>query len=126
MTIDIGFSKIRDFEYIAKRIIENSNYHGVRPPVMTFTGTVKIHGCNLGICQKPDGRLEQGIFKLQEKLLDPKDVKNTGEYVRWVVEDAIDELDDKIKELNLDHRAVKVAIGKKAAAYFKNHIKNGD
>ena len=86
----------------------------------------KIHGCNLGICQKPDGRLEQGIFKLQEKLLDPKDVKNTGEYVRWVVEDAIDELDDKIKELNLDHRAVKVAIGKKAAAYFKNHIKNGD
>lgn len=344
MTIDIGFSKIRDFEYVAKRIIENSQFHGVRPPVIEFVGTVKIHGCNLGICQKPDGRLiiqtretivnesnnffgaydfvqknketfekifdavrkthypadykdiyifteyfgqgiqrkvgvkhlerrvaildivikedeenktklgykqlknyhdfsndyvkfitqypgfkqvidfgaseeelrevlqvlqdytfevekhcpvaafhlpqdftedligegivwqavdapenhggiffkvkgvkhiktkqpktpeelalldaatifaetaldgrlEQGIFKLQEKLLDPKDVKNTGEYVRWVVEDAIDELDDKIKELNLDHRAVKVAIGKKAAAYFKNHIKNGD
>ena len=345
MTIDIGFSKIRDFEYIAKRIIENSNYHGVRPPVMTFTGTVKIHGCNLGICQKPDGRLiiqtretivnesnnffgaydfvqknkeafekifdavrksyypadykdiyifteyfgqgiqrkvgvkhlerraaildivikddeenktklgykklsnyhdlsnesvmfitqypgfkqvvdfgapeeelrsvlqilqdytyevekncpvarfhlpddfsepligegivwqaiegpenhlglafkvkgvkhvkvkepktpeelalmdastafattalesgrlEQGIFKLQEKLLVPKDIKNTSVYVRWVVGDVADELGDKIKELGLDARAVAVAVGKQAAAYFKNHIKQGD
>ena len=41
MTIDIGFSKIRDFEYITKRIIENSQFHGVRPPVIEFVGTVK-------------------------------------------------------------------------------------
>ena len=126
MTIDIGFSKIRDFEYVAKRIIENSQFHGVRPPVIEFVGTVKIHGCNLGICQKPDGRLEQGIFKLQEKLLDPKDIKNTSVYVRWVVGDVADELGDKIKELGLDARAVAVAVGKQAAAYFKNHIKQGD
>ena len=345
MTIDIGFSKIRDFEYIAKRIIENSQFHGVRPPVVEFVGTVKIHGCNLGICQKPDGRLiiqtretivsetnnffgaydfvqknketfekifdavrkahypadykdiyifteyfgqgiqrkvgvkhlerrvaildivikedeenktklgykqlknyhdfsndyvkfitqypgfkqvidfgaseevlkevlqvlqdytyevekhcpvaafhlpedfkedligegivwqainsparhlgltfkvkgvkhvkvkqpmspeqlalldastafavtalesgrlEQGIFKLQEKLLDPKDIKNTGEYVRWVVGDVADELSDKIKELGLDTRSVAVAVGKKAAAYFREYLKQGE
>lgn len=62
-------------------------------------------------------RLEQGLTKLLEKNLDHSK-RNTGEYVKWIVEDIQKENDDVVKASGLDFKDIQGAIQKTAREFY--------
>lgn len=65
-------------------------------------------------------RLEQGLTKLREMGLDSDDVKNMGEYLRWITNDVLREEANLLVESQLDVMAVKKQIATTARQYFLN------
>lgn len=99
MSIDLGFSKIRDFEWLSKRIIDNAKFHNKLAPKLTFTGTVKIHGGNIGVSQKPDGEI---VVQTRETIVTPKD-DFYGVY--QYVQDNLDDLKKIFARVRADYQA---------------------
>lgn len=51
MTKHISFPSIEQFRSVIKHITDNCKHHQVVLPILTFTGTVKLHGTNHGVCR---------------------------------------------------------------------------
>lgn len=51
----ISFPSIDQFRNVIKHVTENCKHHQVVLPTLNFTGTVKLHGTNHGVCRGPDG-----------------------------------------------------------------------
>jgi len=62
-----------------------------------------------------NNRLEQGLSYLKENNIDIES-KNTGEFIRWIINDVLKEEKELIQ--NLNEKKVKVAIAEKARNYF--------
>lgn len=68
-----------------------------------------------------ESRLQQGIHKLQEMGLEPEP-KNTGAYIKWVVQDVLKEEGDTIVANGFDWKKLSGNISNKARQYFLNHL----
>lgn len=68
-----------------------------------------------------ENRLEQGVQVMKENGIYP-DSKNTGEFLRWVVNDVLKEETDTILESNLDDKKLKSAITTKARVWYLNRL----
>lgn len=68
-----------------------------------------------------ENRLNQGIAKLGEKGLDV-DVKNTGSFMQWVVQDAIKEEFDTIVASGFDMKEIGKAASDKAKQFWFNYL----
>ncbi|ASD50537.1 RNA ligase [Acidovorax phage ACP17] len=44
------FPSIGQFSVVCKSVRDNAGYHNENPPVLTATGTVKLHGTNAAVC----------------------------------------------------------------------------
>ncbi len=66
-------------------------------------------------------RLEQGISFFKENNIE-NETKNTGEFIRWVVNDVLKEELDTIESNNLNEKKIKSAIANKARLWFINQI----
>lgn len=51
MAQHIKFPSIDQFRNVIRTVRDNSKYHGVANPTLTFVGTVKLHGTNHAVCQ---------------------------------------------------------------------------
>jgi hypothetical protein len=68
-----------------------------------------------------ENRLEQGISYFNENNIEV-DSKNTGEFLRWIVNDVLKEEKDTIESSNLSEKDIKGAIVAKARVWFLNRI----
>lgn len=68
-----------------------------------------------------ENRLLQGISWLKENNKD-LDIKSTGDFLRWVVNDIIKEETDTIIKNNLDPKKINSACSNKARMWFINYI----
>lgn len=68
-----------------------------------------------------ENRLEQGISFFNENNIDTEP-KNTGEFLRWVVNDVLKEERDTLDKSGFDEKMVKNAIVTKARIWFLNNI----
>lgn len=57
MTQHIKFPSIEQFRNVIRTVRDNSKYHGVANPTLTFVGTVKLHGTNHAVCQDWAGEI---------------------------------------------------------------------
>jgi hypothetical protein len=57
MTQHIKFPSIDQFRNVIRTVRDNSKYHGVANPTLTFVGTVKLHGTNHAVCQNWVGEI---------------------------------------------------------------------
>ncbi len=64
-----------------------------------------------------EGRLEQGLEVLKAKAL-TVEMKNIGEYLRWINTDVERECAEELKTNNLDWKAVSKAVQAKARTYY--------
>ncbi|XAI97345.1 hypothetical protein [Leptolyngbya phage Lbo-JY46] len=64
-------------------------------------------------------RLKQGLDYLKENHIDV-DIKNTGQFLGWIVRDVLKEEGDTIKSNNLEEKKVKATIVNKARSWFIN------
>lgn len=67
-------------------------------------------------------RLEQGITFLRDELQLEISPKNTGAFIKWVVQDVIKEEKDNIIENGFDFKKVAQAISKIASKWYLKHI----
>ncbi len=68
-----------------------------------------------------ENRLEQGITFFNENNI-KVDMKSTGRFLGWVINDILKEESDTIKNNNFDNKKIKSAISKKARTWFLNRI----
>jgi hypothetical protein len=68
-----------------------------------------------------ENRLNQGIDKMRELGKDV-DLKNTGEFIRWVINDVYKEENDTIVKNQLDPKKLNGYISKKAQMFWKNYV----
>ena len=68
-----------------------------------------------------ENRLEQGITYFKENNIEI-DSKNTGEFLRWVINDVLKEEKDTMETNELDEKKVKSAIVFKARIWFLNYL----
>jgi hypothetical protein len=69
-----------------------------------------------------NARLEQGLYKLTEMGLDNKEMKNVGEYIRWVVTDILREEEDTIVANDIDAKKISRSIADVARKYYINAL----
>lgn len=67
-------------------------------------------------------RLEQGFQYLERNSSAPPDQTNTGDFLRWVVNDVIKEEQDTIVKNQLDVKKINSAISAKARVWYFNHL----
>jgi hypothetical protein len=79
----IAFPSIEQFRSVIKHIKYNCSYHGVPLPTLTFTGTVKLHGTNHGICRAPSGE----IYTQSRERITTFESDNAGSHV-WTIQNA--------------------------------------
>jgi hypothetical protein len=98
MTQHIKFPSIEQFRNVVKQVRENSKYHGVANPTLTFTGTVKLHGTNHAVCQNWVGEI---YTQSRERITTPENDNhgssawthdNRGIF-RWVFDNVREVLD---------------------------------
>lgn len=65
----ISFPKIQQFANVIKQVRDSANWHGITPPVVTFKGTVKLHGTNAAVCVSPEGQM---YFQSRERIITPE------------------------------------------------------
>lgn len=70
-----------------------------------------------------ENRLKQGLDKLREKGLE-LDTKNTGEYLKWVMQDVFKEESDTMEASGLTTKHVSGPMTKKAREFFFKEIQN--
>ena len=68
-----------------------------------------------------ENRLEQGISYFKENNIEV-DVKNTGQFLGWIVKDVLKEEKDTLVASGLDEKKVKNAIVTKARIWFLNKL----
>lgn len=68
-----------------------------------------------------ENRLEQGITFFNENNI-KVDMKSTGRFLGWVINDILKEESDTIKNNNFDNKKIKSAISKKARTWFLNRM----
>jgi len=68
-----------------------------------------------------ENRLAQGIEALREQGKDI-DIKNTGEYIRWVFNDVVSEESVTLETSGLSKKDIGAPISKKAKEYFFNYL----
>ena len=51
------YPKIRSYKDVIYEVKRRYKYSGGELPTLSFTGTVKLHGSNLGVCFPPDGEV---------------------------------------------------------------------
>lgn len=69
-----------------------------------------------------EARLEQGLFFLQNELELEADIKNTGKFISWVVNDIMKEEHDAIINNNINPKKLSGAIGNIARQWFIHKI----
>ena len=78
MVTMVKYPKTRQFRDVVHDIQSNAGYHGVTPPVVTFTGTVKLHGTNAAICFNSKG---EWWCQSRERVITPES-DNAG-FASW-------------------------------------------
>lgn len=68
-----------------------------------------------------ENRLNQGLTYFLENGLE-LEMKNIGEFIRWVVKDVFKEESDTIQENNLDDKMIKSEIAKKSKLWYTNKL----
>lgn len=77
----ISFPSIDQFRNVIKYVTDNAKYHNEPRPVLTFTGTVKLHGTNHAVCMAPNGEI---YTQSRERITAPGD-DNAGSSL-WTFE----------------------------------------
>lgn len=93
----ISFPSIGQFRDTIKQITSNARYHEVPVPVITFMGTVKLHGTNSGICRPVNGGVDDIWFQSRERIITPES-DNAG-FAIWAYNNRawFNDLIDKLK-----------------------------
>jgi RNA ligase len=68
-------------------------------------------------------RYEQGVEYLQEIGKDPKDMKNVGEFIRWMTTDVIKEEGWRMEEMGTNEQDVKKVVTDRARAWYLEYRK---
>lgn len=68
-----------------------------------------------------ENRLNQGIEKLKELGLDPNDMKNIAEFIRWCVSDVLREENDVIEQSQFDSKILAKELSMIARNFYKNY-----
>lgn len=69
-----------------------------------------------------EARLEQGLFYLENELELEADIKNTGKFISWVVNDIMKEEHDSIIANNINVKKLSGAIGNLARQWYIRKI----
>ena len=77
-----NYSSTDQFRHVIKQIQMSAKYHKIEPPVITFTGTVKLHGTNCGViyrdgeifAQSRNNLIEDGHFGFAQWVADHNQV----------------------------------------------------
>ena len=69
-------------------------------------------------------RYEQGVEYLQEVGKDPKDIKNLGDFIRWVTNDVIKEEGWRMEEMGTNEQDVRKVVTGRARAWYLEHRKS--
>ena len=64
------FSKIEQFRNIVKAVRNTCSYHNEPLPVLSFSGTVKLHGTNAGVGITPEGEI---FCQSRSRIITPED-----------------------------------------------------
>lgn len=75
MTKHISFPSIEQFRSVIKHVTDNCKHHQVVLPILTFTGTVKLHGTNHAVCRAPTNEI---YTQSREQLTTPGERDNAG------------------------------------------------
>ena len=70
-TKHISFPSIGQFREVVKQVKSSAKWHNVSEPKIKFTGTVKLHGTNFGICRPIDGGVDDIYYQSRERLISP-------------------------------------------------------
>lgn len=89
-----AFPSINQFKDVIKQVRKRSEYNNVPYPILTFNGTVKLHGTNAAIIYSPDGEI---YAQSRERLIDP--VQDNAGFASWVHSQR-EELQDLFKSLS--------------------------
>lgn len=91
----ISFPSIEQFRSVIKHVKDNANYHHEPVPTLMFTGTVKLHGTNHGVCMAPDGT----IYTQSRERITTFESDNAGSHA-WTMQNRhlFEELFARIKE----------------------------
>lgn len=76
----ISFPSIGQFRDAIKRVKDNCQYHTMTLPTLNFTGTVKLHGTNHGVCLSPGGE----IYTQSRERITTFESDNAGSHV-WTM-----------------------------------------
>jgi len=68
-----------------------------------------------------EGRLEQGIFVMRERGLDPTDTANTGAFIKWVIGDVLKEESDALVNSGLCVKDVQGGLATTARNFYLNY-----
>ncbi len=77
----ISFPSIDQFRHIVQHISSGCKYHNVPLPVIRFTGTVKLHGTNAGVCRPVNGDQTQIWAQSRENIITPE--KDNAGFAAW-------------------------------------------
>lgn len=80
-----SFPSITQFRNVVKNIRDNAGYHGIPLPVVTFQGTVKLHGTNAGVVM--DLSTQEMWAQSRENCITPES-DNAG-FARFVADNDI-------------------------------------
>lgn len=105
MTIFNKFSKIKQFRDVVKEVQQHCKHHNTVPPVLKFTGTVKLHGTNAGIGYRFDTDFLWA--QSRERVITPDD-DNAG-FARFV-EDNKEFFKDFCAHLCAQYRTMEVML----------------
>jgi hypothetical protein len=83
MNKHIAFPSIDQFRSVIKHVVDNCKHHQVILPVLTFTGTVKLHGTNHGVCRAPNG----DMYTQSREHITAFESDNAGSHV-WSMQNA--------------------------------------
>lgn len=105
MTIFNKFSKIKQFRDVVKKVQQHCKHHNTIPPVLKFTGTVKLNGTNAGIGYRFDTDFLWA--QSRERTITPED-DNAG-FARFV-EDNKEFFKDFCARLCAQYRTMEVML----------------
>lgn len=78
----ISFPSIEQFRTVIKHVRDNAKYHNEPVPTLVFSGTVKLHGTNAGICRPVGGTINDIWVQSRERIIDP--VQDNAGFAMWV------------------------------------------
>ena len=93
------------------------------PAVSDGTKTTKPSLNELLSIILPQWRLEQGLQVLEREYSLPYDIKCTGPFIQWVVNDVLKEENDRIQESDFDGKQLVGVLALKATAWYLAGLK---
>lgn len=67
----ISFPSIGQFREVIKQVHSAVKWFQIQTPTLKFTGTVKLHGTNFGICRPVNGTVDDIYFQSRERIITP-------------------------------------------------------